>query len=340
MHYNAVNAKVKGMKAHLLTERNYEELSKCTNVYELGLKLKEIPSYEKELKELEEKDLIRTKIEPKLIMSLMNEFFKIYKFIGDFNTKKYLDAFILEKEIHVIKSLLCAVYDKRDIIYTLPELSVLLGKNLAIDSEKLVASKNISEFIENLNGTRFYHLLDAAYENGATLFEMTTSLDIYYHIELWKSQNKYLRGDNLRAMKIINGCDIDSKNLIWLYRLKKFYNLDEAKMYSYIIPIYHNLSKSEIEKIVYAKTVQDMESEILNTKYGEPLLSKDNLENSYTGILGKTYKRTEIRYRNSITPIIAYMFYKNTEIRNVTSILEGVRYGLKFEEIQNHIYCK
>ena len=302
MQYNAVNAKVRAMKSRLLTSENYEELSRCASVYELGLKLKEIPEYAKELKELEEKDLIRTKIEPRLTMSLINEFSKIYKFVGDFNIKKYLDTFILENEIRELKLLLCTAYDK-------------------------------SDFIDSLNGTRFHHLLNVAYENGASLFEMTTILDIYYHVELCKAQNKYLRGDNLRGMKSINGCDIDLKNLMWLYRLKIFYNLEEHKIYSYIIPIYYKLSVSQIEKIIQAKTVQEVESEIFNTKYGEQLFNSTKLESNYVAVLRNTYKNTETHYRNSIVPIVAYMFYKNTEIRNVISLLEGVKYGLKSEEI-------
>ena len=334
MQYNAVNSKLRAMKSHLLTEDTYEELSKCIGVYELGLKLKELPKYAKELKGLEEKDLVRSKIEPKLVMSLMNEFFKIYKFVGDFNIKRYLDTFILEKEVHVLKSLLCAIYDKRDIIYTPSEIHAL---SYNTDLKNATASKNISEFIDNLNGTRFYPLLNAMYNSGASLFEMTTSLDVYYHIELWKSQNKYLKGDNLRAIKAINGCDIDLKNLIWLYRLKKFYHLDDAKIYSYIIPIHHKLTKSQIEKIVDTKSLQDLESEILNTKYGEQLLNGDNLESNHTAILKNLYKNTETRYKNSITPIVSYIFYKNTEIRNVISLLESMNYGLKSDEIRRQI---
>ncbi len=337
MDFGAINAKMKAMHGRLLTYEDYNSLCNLKSVDELGRRLKEYPVYGKVMPDIGDRELHRGYLEQKIVLSLHEDFLSIYKFISNFDIRNFLERFFIINEIHTIKLLLCTIYDERDINYTLPELHELLGNKLKIDVLKLKNSKNVPEFINNLAGTEFYNILANVYTENTPLFKLETQLDLYYYINLWKAKNKYLDKVNSKLVNKLVGTEIDSQNILWIFRLKKYYNMPSSLIYTYLIPINYNLKTNILSRMVEAKSVEDLTNEIQNSPYAKFFSEEIIIETNFYKEQAKIYKNSEIMYQKSLAVTLSYIFLKKLEIKNIISLVEGIRYKLEPKEILKYI---
>ncbi len=329
------------MKGKLLNYNTYYSLSSVNTVDDLGRKLKELYSYRYLLQDISDtKKISRMDIEVKLIHASYKQFKSINSFISDTNLKKYLKVITLDSKIKLLKYMLCGVYDERELEYDVEEVEDMLSSDSTGIVAKLVEARTIEEFIENLKGTEFYSVLSQVYTENVSLFELEMALDLYYYSRLWSMQNKYLDKKNKNIMHMINGTKVDIQNILWIYRLKLYYNVEPEKMYSYLIPINYKLTKEQIVKMVESRTMEELKNEIATTKYGKYFADDDNLDKIGTNILKDVYDRAVHLSPNSIAVIVSYIFYKELELHNVISLLEGVRYKLEPDKIMDYLVVK
>ena len=129
MNYDALKSKLKTMKSYLFTQDGYIDLACSKNIKEIVNKLKNNVGYQEIIREIDEKNVHRSDIERKLFLSLRNDFKKLYRFVFDFDVKKYLDAYFLKDEIYVLKLILCMIYDKKELKYNVSELKYIIDKD-------------------------------------------------------------------------------------------------------------------------------------------------------------------------------------------------------------------
>lgn len=339
MNYNAINAKVKAMKRHLLKYEDYEMLSMLGSVEEVGQKLMEYPAYHDVLSQLEGVEIHRNLLEHKINMALADDFSRIYNFIGDYRTRKYLNAFFLSFEIQIINILLCMVYDERDIPYSIPEMREIFGDKLNIDVSKLMKSKTVSELIDNLQGTYFYSMLVDVYKkDDSSLFKLEMQLDLFYYMHLWRLQKKYLDKKNLVIMERIKGIEVDLRNIMWVYRLKKFYNIEASQIYAYLIPINYKLKISQLSRMAEAATEEILMNEIQQSPYGTAFSDFTQIEQVFYREMFKEYRKAEATNPSSLAVTVGYMYHKEVELKNITALLECVRYKMTPEQIMGYLY--
>ena len=338
MEYSGINTKICGMRAKLLTNADYERLCGLDSVESVVKALSEQPAYRKAMSEVFSMEIHRDVVEQKLLLSLSDDFRRIYLFITETNIREYMNAFFLSFELSIIKLLLCMVYDERAITYSELELNLLIGKGLGIDTAKLKASKNPSDFIYNLKGAGFYSMLTDALTAKSSLFEIEMQLDLYYYMNLWKQQDEYLDKKNRRLMESINGAEIDLRNIMWVYRLKKYYNLNDARIFAYLIPISYKLERDRLMKMVKCPTLTELSAEIANSPYGAVFRDMDDLEKSYYKKMSELYRDASKTYRESLAFTLSFVFFKELELKNLTSLLEGVRYKLKPDDIMSYLH--
>ena len=70
-----------------------------------------------------------------------------------------------------------------------------------ISIEKLITSRTIEEFVDNLQGTEYYEPLRKLRDsNASTLFDYDLALDLYYYTTLWKERKKVLKKKRIRDL--------------------------------------------------------------------------------------------------------------------------------------------
>jgi len=336
--HDGLNAKLHAMRGQLLRREDYENLAQYKTVEGFGSKLREYAAYERVLADAPDAALRRGFLERKLALSLADDFRRINSFVGDHRFRAYLNAHYLRNEIEYLKLLLCAMYDKRRIPYTLPDLYELFGRKHRIDIAALLASNTLEAFVANLQGSEFYTVL--ARHLGAetpSLFDLEMSLDLHYFMQREAAQKKWLNKANRNAMAYLNGTEIDLQNILWTYRLKTYYDVGEARIYTCLIPRRLRLSKATLARMVEARTPEVLREEILTSPYAHVLDESDAIDTGCRLAMRRAFRKARKLYPNTLASATAYLHDKETELRNTVSLLESIRYGLSRDEALSFI---
>lgn len=336
MNYNSVNTKIRAMKGLLLKHEDYENLISLGNVEQIVIKIREHNAYKNILESIPQNIIYeRGLVEQNLTISTSIDFYKIYNFILHYRTKKYLNIYNLQHDIKTLKVIMSSIYDERNI--QVDENLLQFNKYSKLNIKSLASSNTIGEVIVNLEGTEFYDVLNTAYKDTTNLFDLNMRLDLYYYIKLWKLQNKYLDKFNKKQVSKINGVEIDIQNILWIYRLIKYYKIKPEFIYTYLIPYHYKISNNEIKTMAQSNSVEELRENLLKTKYKKYFEVEKSLEKVYKEIMKNTYKKSIGLNKNSLVVIINYFYLKKLEVNNLISLLEGVRYKLSPNEIIEYI---
>jgi V/A-type H+-transporting ATPase subunit C len=298
------------------------------------------------LKGLEGVRLRRGLLEEKLPYSLYYDYERIRPFLYDKKTRDYLGALFLRFELNILKILLCMVFGERSIPYSPPELDILFARRTKADPARLVAAKTVQALIEELRGTELYSLLSDSYtrQSSASLFELERQLDLYYYMQLWRKQEKWLDKLNHAVMERIIGTEIDLLNILWIYRLKHFYKMQDARIYAYLIPINYRLTPETLNRLAECGDFGAFAELVSAGPYGQVFIKQDGTppftqpEAALSGEMRKVCAAEAKHRPDTLAVTVGYIYDKEREINNITTALEGVRYGLPPRQIMDYLY--
>lgn len=338
LKYSGITTKVRAMKSRLLSIDDYQKLSNSETTTEFTAFLKKHPGYSEFFSNLDEQRLHRGEIERVLNDTIYFDYAKIYRF-ASIEQRKELNIYFSYFEIKLLKTCLQCVFHKESPI-VIPHNKTFIGNHSNIKVEALAESKSMDEFIANLKNTEYYSLfLKLQTTNHHTLFDYQMQLDIYYFQKVWKQIKKHVKGSDSKILNNILGKEIDLLNLLWIYRSKKYYNISASNIYSYIIPVSHRLSKSDLNRLVEANSTEELIKVFESTFYHKAYQDLEDIsfEELYFKILKKVYKANKMKYPSSIAPIIYYLFLKTRELDRLTSVLECIRYNLDPNETMKYV---
>lgn len=337
-YYSHITAKIHGMKGKMLTKENYQQLLQQKTVKDAALYLKSKTYYKDVLKTLDENDVHRGYLEILLRRSLVNDELKIVRYLKGTEKKTYRYVY-RKQEIEDIKRMLRFLQMGKS-IETIDRNLFFISKYSVIDFERLFKVKNIRELLEGLNGTNFYKILKPLIidDDHIDLFSAEMALDMYYYKKLNEEFNTTIRGKNRMILKNMFGIEADTKNILWIYRSKKYYNISKEIIYRYLIPYHYRLNKKIINKMVESSTIKEFLTYVSQTKYAFDV-EEDSIKKENTLLIAqiKDYKKYMKYEPFSIAPIACYIFIKEVEIANITTIIEGVRYNVSPSEIQQMV---
>jgi len=138
-------------------------------------------------------------------------------------------------------------------------------------------------------------------------------------------------------MEHIKGTEIDLRNIMWIYRLKNYYSVTGSRIYAYLIPINYRLKTASINRMVQSGDSQSLMDEITGGPYGEIFTDFENLELKFGRAMHKVYMEEAKKHPDSLAVVANYLFEKEMELHNITTILEGVRYGLPAMTILSYL---
>lgn len=339
MSYGALATKTRAMKSHLLKEKDYRNLAQMENVSQAMSYLRQIPSYRAVLEGLDESGLQQTELERLVVGTLYYDFSKLYRFCNK-RQKKLLECYFRKFEISVIKRALRRIFNHGDRTGESRELRIFFQKLSDIHMEELSQAKTIPELLRALRDTSYKKVflkLDNAKET--TLFDYEMALDLFYFSEIWKQKDKILKGADLEMLTRTFGSQIDLLNLTWICRAKKYYQLPVTFIYSLVIPVAYRLHDEEIRALATADDEKELEEILAHTYYGKHFgeLTGGELEKLYREFLARIYGEERRKNPYSLAVVTAYLHDKEEEIDKLTTVLEGVRYGLEPQETLAYI---
>ena len=116
--------------------------------------------------------------------------------------------------------------------------------------------------------------------------------------------------------------------------------MSNEMIYSMLIPCYYKLHPAQIKEMVETNTVEELIPLLHNTyygrRYGEELDDVHSMELLYAKLVEKIYSITSHNNPYSIACINSYLYFKEHEIRRLTTIIEGIRYGISPDKTSDY----
>lgn len=320
--YPSINAKLKGMYAKRLKNDDLQDLAKQNNLKSAVAILKNKSSSLNVLSE----DADREQIEKVLNGEIIYDIEKIVKYL-DKNDTQIFNLLISKYEIRCIKKAIKLLYSKNEY-----DENIKIWTNIIFtDLKGLESIKSIDEFLKIINNTKYKKILKKYFENKDTeysIFEIENELDKMYLKSIYNSA-----GNNKNLKKMI-GAKIDFTNILWIYRMKKYYNFSEDKIEKSIIDINYALKKNQILLLVKAKNIEELNEILKKTVYSN-IATDDiyelecNMKKYLHGLYIKNFKSNLL----SINCIYSYLNLVELENKDIISIIEAVRYGIDKEKL-------
>ena len=326
------------MQKHIISKEDYEKIANMETTSDLINYLRTNPVYSHILLNRDENGLHRAQAEQILADSIYLDFAKLYRF-GNQSQRKVLSLVFFRFEVSILKSCLQNVFSSNS-TYDLLLFEPFFLRHSDLKVNELAACQTMDEFISLLAGTEYYDLFKRLQAtNHTTLRDYQVQLDIYYFRKVWKSKDHILKGKNLKAVTMIYGTQIDLLNLLWIYRSKKYYDMETGKILATIIPINYKLSKNEITSLVEAVSLEDYIKIVQTTYYGKltDAHDSDSLELLYLKMYQHLYDTCSSKFSTSMAPVLRFLYLKELELDMLTTSIECIRYKLGPGEILNYL---
>lgn len=345
MTYSSISAKIKAMKGQLLKESDYYTIASMQSVPEFLAWLRTVPSYTKLFDRIPDTDLHRGEIEKLLPLVLYEDYSRIYTFAGP-DQRKFLKVYFKRYEILTIKVFLHMIFDHRDISFDVSLLPPHFMKQASMDLHALARCRSLDEFFETIRGTDYYALLGSLKgKSGINLFDYELALDIYFFRYLWKLKDKELKSSELKEITKIYGAQIDLLNILWIYRSKRFYQVEISQMYTNLIPIHYRLTVPFIRRLIECESLTEYRELLGRSFYGKALASIESsardsdsaLTEMYNHLMKKLRRSAARKYPYSLAVIDEYLFLREEETSRLTTAMECIRYGLSADEILKYV---
>lgn len=336
----AVLAKARAKYGKFLTGRDYASILACQSVAEVMVYLKSHTHFAEALSEINERDVHRGRLEMLLRQNLFNEFDSLCRY--DSAVSAGFSRYVVEKTEtdQIIRFLVLLNSNSTDkFIFQFP---AYLAKHTELDVNKLANARDYDEFLEALRKTSYYDYLrvfrpDEKGRLPVSEIENKLYTRVLRHmLELIRTKASGSERKELTAIfRTINDYSIFSRIL----RLKKYYALDPEIILSNLTPEFSSLSPRLIERMCRAESTAEVFQLMQSTGCGR-MMNKIGYTNA-GDVTPRVQYRIAKKYihfsNNPSVVMISFMFLSETELMNVISLIEGIRYQLDPKTIQSLI---
>ena len=340
--YAGLVTKIRAMQARLLKDSHYEEIANLSSVPQMVSYLKEKTVYGPVLEPIDEAHMHRGDLEKIMTLTLYHDYSKIYRF-ANLEVRKMLKLYLRSFEVALINYCLRIVINNYQEPFDINYRQPFFDKYSSISIAKLIRSKSLAELIENLKDSEYYPCLKALENRKSqgtpSLFDYDLSLTLYCYSAAWKTRSKLIKAKDKQAFINEWGSKIDLLNLEWVYRAKKYYQMEAAHIYAIIIPNHYLISAAQIKSIVEAANQEECLKAIASTKYGRHFTpgQEQTLEQLYPRILQDLYRTNHHKNPYSLATIHNYLYLKTEELSKLTTAMECLRYSLSSSETLAYI---
>ncbi|MBP3361368.1 MAG: V-type ATPase subunit [Clostridia bacterium] len=339
--YCAINAKIKAMYSGCLKKEDYMALLSKSSVPEVCAILRENTSYSDVLEELTEDKLHRGNIEKNVLHHKMfTQYIRLYNFMNR-EERNIFRFWFMRNEIEFLKHRLRYILNNEPAGEEFENIddSVFFEEHTKINCKLAMNARRLSDFLPACENTPYYDILRTAESIKSDYFSIVMMFDRLYYTMLWKAKDKLPKAE-AKVFEEFVGSSIDMLNLMWIYRGKKYFDFDNEIIYTYLIPVRYRLSSEDIKSMVSASSDAGVLNYVRDSGYRELFEGVGEgffVEENYHRLELKLAKKIFVTNPMTMAAVFAYFQIKQTEVYNITTIIECVRYGIKPEIIKKHV---
>ncbi len=329
MPYIYCSAKISAWEARLLPEprlREFADSAKVVNIL-AGLDDTDYRPYLSDIPRVENVDMMA--VERALKKNLVERYQELLKIVPE-ERRATVEKLVQRIDLWNLKTLLTAIHNKIPKEKRVEEM--LPSPTFPPERLKLLASaENFKEVLEYLRETEYFDVLSTALEDYEKrgLVALLSALDKHYYTSLWR--DVLSKKTQKQILKAVVGCELDVVNLKLILRLKRERATPDEITKYVILPSYQ-LTEEMIRSMIIADDIPSAIEVIWGTTYG-PVLHEVLPEVEATGSLLpvekalhegllRVCKRVAIVRPFGIGPVLAHIYLKETEVRNLCAIIK------------------
>ena len=334
----AVSAKARSKYGRFLSDRDYENLLACQSVPEVMVYLKSHTHFAAALDDVNERDVHRGRLEILLRQYEFGEIDSLCRY--DSGISAGFSSYVVEKaETEQIIRYLILLNSNAPEKFIF-QYSAFLSKHTELDFNKVANARDYNEFLTALERTSYYEILkDFRPDEKGRLPVSQIENRLYTRISkrLLELINKKTKGDERRELTEIFRKLNDYSMVSRIIRMKGYYQLSPEVIKENMQPEYGTISPKLIEQMCEAESTEEVFQILHTTRYGKLF---DRLGYTGEGDIGpKVEYSIAKRYLhfsdNPSVVMVAFMLLSDTELENVISLIEGIRYQVDPKVIQS-----
>ncbi|MGI5893127.1 MAG: V0D/AC39 family V-type ATPase subunit [Candidatus Merdivicinus sp.] len=331
---NAILTKIRAMLGKRLTQADYAQMARKNDVGEVAALLRENPSYEAALRNVEESSVHRGQLEALLKKDLFYKYSALRRY--DFSGGDFYDFIIVQTEIDEIlrKLVLMQSGELVDFVVDLP--SYMLGKT-SFSLMALAKAKNFEEMLACMPHTPYPSLLQRFAQQDireVNILDCENALYTYYYQYLTDTIRKQFRGAARKELLEAVSLEVESLNIQMIFRMKIYFHLQPEVVRRYLYPYSYRIKKAQLEDLLKADGFEEMCAVLRMSADEKSRISPADGIEPYTHRLCARLEGRLLRFTTS-APVAMYTFFtlRRIEVENIITVIEGVRYRLPQEEI-------
>ncbi|MBP3414161.1 MAG: V-type ATPase subunit [Clostridia bacterium] len=336
---NALLAKCRAIYGRRLGREAYDSLISCRSVSDVASQLSQT-HYAPAIAGLDQTSIHRGQLEAALGAMLYEELAGLCRYEQSLGT--WISGYIIMRgEISQLLEFLKLLAAGRpgEYIFSLPDF---FKEHTDLDLNALAMARSYRDMLVALKGTVYAKILIGFAPKEGQPFDIAMIEHALYeklYYELINTINKNMKGKPKDEMLELVGTQIDLINFSHIYRLKRYYRAGADLVRRMTFRNHYKLSQKTAEAMAQTADADEVMRLLCDkTPYGKQIngdmVSEGYAEQEASRLLAKKARHL---LRFSISPpvvLMAFSILAETELRDVVTIIEGVRYGLAPDEIR------
>lgn len=337
--YSFINAKIRAMISFLISPELFSRILEAEDAYKAMDILKESPYYKDAIETIPKEIIDFRIIEKRFIKNDLDIYRKIYRSAPGKIEKSLMSLFIEKYELEQLKTVLRIWHKKMALNLD----DFILGEKISfdIDYKKIMYAPNIEEIIFLLDDTPYRKPILRGrdrFKEKRSIFYLEANLDIDYYERILAALQSLSPRDQEIAKRVI-GIEIDTENINWLIKMRKYYSLAAGDIMEWMIPGGARINKENVASLYTTDGLTKIVDSIAlgpYTKVKELIEENTSLiENFLHEVLLKEVKKALSGYPFTIGVILGYVVLKRNETKNIISLLYAKSLGWKKDETNN-----
>lgn len=321
--YPNINAKLKGMHSKRITKTDLEDLIKQNSLKNAVLLLK----IKSEIFKNSDENIDRLEIESLLEKDQINNILKIEKLL-DHKDLEIFKMFLSKYEIKCVKSMFRKLFSDDKTNDIIVQNVKNWTQNVFEDIKGIETVENFYEFFEAIKRMKYNKILKKYQkQEDINVFEVENEMDKLYFETLYDTIKKEAN------LKKIIGSEIDLLNVLWIFRIKKYYNFEVQKLENILIKRYYKLNPKILNKLTCINSFEELKEVMQETVYKSVFTDEEDLEENIDRYLYNINKKIFRNDTMSMAYIWGYINMVEYENNDIINTIEGIRYNMEKKEI-------
>jgi V/A-type H+-transporting ATPase subunit C len=340
--YNAVAAKVRAMYGLRVTHDDYARMSAMASVSEVGAFLKTHSAYKETLGNMDAASIAdAATLEERLEKDLLSDYFRILSFVAraDMPIMRFLAMSMELREIMKFMHLAEAGRPS-EYVFSMPKFFDRYSK---IRYSQLADTTDYSGLLDALRETPYYAVLSQLELRASGWPDYTTvemAVRSSYYRWVMSTVRKPYNGAQQQQLREAVGIEADMRNITAIFRIKRSFPKAADVVLGYLLPVFYKLDSNLVKQLMAANDEEAMLNLLRHSGFASlfPDQAYDDVDRYYYNGMIAFYRRLLRAGTPHVGTPMAYLHLKELEIRNLTTLIECVRYQLPPDKAMSYLY--